>query len=1261
MPDPVTHDRRRMRVAAAASTVAVAALIGAIATPGLANAAPVAPLAYDFGTATSVVAAGHTRVSSTTLYTADLGYGFTSLATLIDRDRGAASGDVQRDFVTGTSPIEFKADIPNGEYQITAWTGDMIASSSTNISFEGVALGNQSSASGVVAERVAPSVVVSDGQLNVVYTGNSPRINGLRIEPTIAAPTALAVTSVNALATPPSVDLAWQPVDGASGYRLFRSTTATGASGPVAEVTAPAATDATVTLGLEYFYTVVALNASGQPSGPSNQVNAKIVDADTPVPAVPTGFTLGVVNRNDVTFSWTADDTATGYTVERGLTADGPFQTVGTTTAPTFTDTMVLTTRAYFYRVIAVNAGGASAASASFATPVATTLVRQAEYLDRAPVAVKTDDGVYLGWRMLGLDSDDISFAVYRDGARISSTPITGSTNLVDPDGTEQSQYFVTAQIGDREVTVTDAFGVWAEQHLDIPLDKPADGVHANGLAYTYSPGDASVGDLDGDGEYEIVMLWSPSDSKDNSQAGYTGEVFVDAYRLDGTKLWRIQLGKNIRAGAHYTQVQVFDYDGDGKAEVAFKTADGTVDGAGTVIGNAAADYRNSGGYILSGPEFLTVFDGATGAAIDTVDYEPGRGNVASWGDSYGNRVDRFLAGTAYLDGEHPSLVVSRGYYTRTVIVTYDLVAGELVKRWSFDSNTAGAQYTGQGNHNLSVADVDGDGLDEITFGAMALDDDGSVLYNTNLHHGDASHLTDHIPSRPGLEVYSVFEDLGANGGIAAAMRDAKTGEVIWSTKGTRDTGRGAAGDIDPTHAGNEAWSIGGDYAWNSRVGTLKTAEGEQLSTSIPAANFLTWWDGDLLREITDHAWDATALTGVPTISKWDWTTNESVEVFRATGTRSNNGTKGNPVLQADLFGDWREEIVTRGDDGTFLRVFTTVDETEHRIRTLMHDPVYRAGVAWQNTAYNQPPHTGFFLGDGMATPAAPSIAYVAHQTVTDDTAPVLAGLPSGTVATPVQLGVTATDAESGVRTLEVTLDGAAVAPDALVAAEPGERELVVRAVNNAGLETVERVTLLVLPADSAKTAPGRGTLTSTSGRENGLHDGNYGITMNLWWGENGTAFRLYENGILVSTKLLADQSPLAQTAGFAVTGKPNGRYVYTGELINSKGVTATTSVTVVVNAANPGVAVLSHNNWDGDGAFAVTGNLWWDTNGTSYTLFENGVAVSSGPLVGSSPSAQKIAVPLTGRAVGSYEYRLELANAAGATSSAPLTVVVKK
>ena len=428
----------------------------------------------------------------------------------------------------------------------------------------------------------------------------------------------------------------------------------------------------------------------------------------------------------------------------------------------------------------------------------------------------------------------------------------------------------MTAHQGDREISVTDEFGVWTDQFHDIPLNKPADDVLPDGKTVTYWPGDGTVGDLDGDGEYELVFLWNPSISKDNSQSGYTGKVYAEAVKFDGTSLWRIDLGVNIRAGAHYTQLEVFDFDGDGRSEVAFKTADGTVDGVGTVIGNPSADYRNSSGYILSGPEYLTVFDGQTGAAIDTVDYKPGRGNVGSWGDTYGNRVDRFLAGVAYLDGEHPSLVMSRGYYTRTVIVAWDLVDGELVERWTFDSNVAGSTYEGQGNHQFVPADVDRDGLDEIVFGSMTIDDDGTPLYNTRLHHGDALHVSDFVTDRPGLEVYAVHESPTGNGGIIASMRDAETGAVIWSNPGNRDTGRGAASDIDPTHPGAEAWNIGGDYAWNSPVGTLNAASGEVLSTDIPAANFVTWWDGDLTREITDHDYSEANASGVPTISKWD-------------------------------------------------------------------------------------------------------------------------------------------------------------------------------------------------------------------------------------------------------------------------------------------------------------------------------------------------------------------------------------------------------
>lgn len=609
-----------------------------------------------------------------------------------------------------------------------------------------------------------------------------------------------------------------------------------------------------------------------------------------------------------------------------------------------------------------------------------TTLVRQAERLDRAPVAAATEKGVYVGWRMLGLDPEAIAFNVYRDGVKVTDGPVIGSTNVLDVGGTSASSYRISTVLNGAELWATEAFTVWDSQTLDVPLDKPADDYTKDGQPYTYRASDASIGDVDGDGSYEIILKWDPSISKDNSQGGYTGIVYVDAYKMDGTRLWRIDLGKNIRAGAHYTQFQVYDLDGDGKAEVTLKTADGTVDGAGTVIGDARADYRNSGGYVLTGPEYLTVFNGETGAAIDTINYTPERGDVGAWGDTYGNRVDRFLAGVAHLDGEHPSVVFSRGYYTRTVVAAYDFDGTSLSERWVFDSNLAGDEYRGQGNHQFSVADVDGDQKDEIVFGSMTLDDDGSALYNTNLGHGDALHVSDFDPSRPGLEVFATHEEAPSKHGIGATFRDAATGEVLWSIPAIKDTGRGAMADIDPTHPGAEGWAIGGDAAWNSPVGQLMAANGELISTSIPAANFLTWWDGDLLREVTDHAWTEESRTGVPTISKWDWTTNTAKEIYRAEGTLSNNDTKGNPTLQADLFGDWREEIVTRLDDSSALRIATTLDLTDHRLRTLQSDPVYRMGVAWQNTAYNQPPHTSYFLGEGMTVPAAPSISYTGSE-----------------------------------------------------------------------------------------------------------------------------------------------------------------------------------------------------------------------------------------------------------------------------------------
>ncbi|AIQ47320.1 hypothetical protein R70723_16570 [Paenibacillus sp. FSL R7-0273] len=589
---------------------------------------------------------------------------------------------------------------------------------------------------------------------------------------------------------------------------------------------------------------------------------------------------------------------------------------------------------------------------------------RQAEYLDRGLVAVLTSGGVYLSWRYLNTDSDEIAFNIYKNGYKVNSTPVSGSTNYVDTTGADSSQYQISTIIAGKEQIQPETVSVWHNNYLPIPLDKPADGRTKDGGTYSYYAGDASVGDLDGDGEYEIVFLWSPSNSKDNSHAGYTGNVYIDAVKLDGTKLWRIDLGVNIRAGAHYTQLMVYDLDGNGKAEVVVKTADGTKDGQGTIIGDGSKDYRNDGGYILTGPEYLTLFDGETGAAVSTVDYIPPRGDVAAWGDGYGNRVDRFLGGIAYLDGVKPSVVMARGYYTRTVLTAYDFVGGQLVQRWTFDTNQVGKQYEGQGNHNLSVLDADGDGKDEIMYGALAIDDDGTLLYSTGLGHGDAIHAGKLDPNRDGYQVFSVHEHTNAEYGLE--MRDAATGEIIWGQYTGKDTGRGMSADIDPNYPGYESWASTIVDGQMDPLSKGYAANGDVIyeQNEVPkSANFAIWWDGDLQRELFDHDWNNTTAQGIPLIYKWDYENKQLKEIFRAAGTLTNNHTKGTPALQADILGDWREELLLRSEDSSEYRLYTTTIPTSYKIPALMQDPVYRLGIAWQNVSYNQPPHTGFYLG----------------------------------------------------------------------------------------------------------------------------------------------------------------------------------------------------------------------------------------------------------------------------------------------------------
>jgi hypothetical protein len=580
---------------------------------------------------------------------------------------------------------------------------------------------------------------------------------------------------------------------------------------------------------------------------------------------------------------------------------------------------------------------------------VSTTTSATTERLDRGLISMREGAGNFLSWRLLTADAPDAAFNVYRGGTRVNAAPVTGGTDYFDAGAPAGASYVVRPVVGGVEQPAGLAAGA-AEQpavtlaasSMDVPIQPPPGGTTPDGVAYTYSANDASVGDLDGDGQYEFVLKWDPSNSKDNSQSGYTGDVYIDAYKLNGTRLWRIDLGLNIRAGAHYTQFQVFDYDGDGKAEVVMKTGDGTKDGTGKVIGNAGADYRNSSGYILTGPEYLTVFNGQTGAAMATADYVPPRGTVSSWGDSYGNRVDRFLAGTAYLDGSRPSIIMARGYYTRSVIVAWDWRNGALTRRWTFDSNssTNGSAWTDQGNHQLSIADVDGDGRDEVLYGAMAIDDNGHGLWVNGKGHGDAYHVGDLIPGRPGLEIFKVDENTDQP---AAWMADARTGQIIWQNASCGcDNGRGVSDDIYAGSPGAESWS--------SAVSGLYNTSGQNIGRKPSSTNFVVWWDGDAQRELLDGTH----------IDKYG--TGGDTRLLTASGVHANNGTKSTPSLSADILGDWREEVVWPTTDNKALRIYSTTDSTSISHVSLMQDRQYREAVAWQNTGYNQPPHPSFAM-----------------------------------------------------------------------------------------------------------------------------------------------------------------------------------------------------------------------------------------------------------------------------------------------------------
>ncbi|MDQ0974527.1 rhamnogalacturonan endolyase [Neobacillus niacini] len=634
---------------------------------------------------------------------------------------------------------------------------------------------------------------------------------------------------------------------------------------------------------------------------------------------------------------------------------------------------------------------------------------RQKEWLDRGVIALKSENGNFVSWRLLADEyAKDVTFNVYRNGEKLNSKALS-VTNYQDAEGTADDTYTVETLVNGKSVEKNEVKAL-GEDYLSIPMQKPEGGTTATGN-YEYTVNDSSVGDLDGDGELEVIVKWYPTNAIDSSQTGMTGPTIFDAYKLDGTLLWRINMGLNLSSGAHYHQFVVADFDGNGKSDFLIKTADGTTSYGATEgkfdsskvlsqIGNPEDNgkWLGENGHVIGGPEYISVFNGETGEVIDTIDYAfpLGDDKGTSWGDTWQNRSDRFLAGLAYLDGKTPSAIYGRGYYERTSFVAYSVKGGKLVEEWTFDSNEAGRGKS-LGNHNLATGDIDNDGFDELIAGSLTFDHDGSIVYAMDGEmqremgsHGDALHVGAFDPDRDGLQVFGVHEVPAV---ASLELHDAATGETLMSYFGSVDAGRGVAANIS-SQPGYEFWGWGGDTVETG--GGIYNVQGKVVADSSRdaglSANFALYWDGDLQHELLDNT----------SITKYNEATGKAELVKAFEGVHSSNGTKATPTLQGDILGDWREEVLLPTNDNTELRVFSTTVPTEYRLYTLMHDDVYRNGIAWQNTAYNQPPHIGFYLGEDVRESVlagglqAPSVDYTAtlqsmkHTVALELQAPVL-------------------------------------------------------------------------------------------------------------------------------------------------------------------------------------------------------------------------------------------------------------------------------
>lgn len=623
--------------------------------------------------------------------------------------------------------------------------------------------------------------------------------------------------------------------------------------------------------------------------------------------------------------------------------------------------------------------------------------IRPITRTDTRGMVISYDDknpsrGALISWKWMSGDPENAAYDIYRkvgDGnwQKLNETPISTSTNYKDVTMDPAQTNIYELRFADSDETLaTCKFSSDMGQtfYRSVFLNNS----NLPDPTFKYRAADAAVGDLDGDGEYEIVIRREVEDRDPggtNWKGNSKGSTIYEAYKIStGAFLWRVDTGINVPQGNHYASFIVYDLDGDGKAEVAIKTSEGTTFGDGTAIGDVngdgITDYRNPAtGRVLAGPEFLSIVDGMTGKELARTDYIP-RGDkedwIDYWGDNVGNRIDRFLMGVGHFVAQNsaPSIVMCRGYYENYQIVALDYANGKLTKRWHFNTYPGYSDYAGQGNHNLSVGDVDNDGKDEIIYGACAIDHNGKGLYTTELGHGDALHLGKFDPTLEGLQVVACHEEPKFYREYGAEFRDAATGKLIWGIPGNgEDVGRCMVADIDPDTPGCEVWA-------SSTGGRLYSCKGELLAKSAPMIrtdsytyNMGIWWDGSLNRQMID----ANRVLGYID-SDGNYTSSPN-RIFEGStyGVVPINGSKKTPCVYADIWGDWREEMIFVVNDGdsdddgdddgwTELRIFTTNIETEYRFRPLMDDHIYRLSAAHQNVGYNQPTHTSFYIGSDL-------------------------------------------------------------------------------------------------------------------------------------------------------------------------------------------------------------------------------------------------------------------------------------------------------